>query len=159
MDLHMIITISGIFVGMIILIYGIYSYDKLKKEDDLSDNLTDDNKEMSLKEIKAQPLEESVLSKEEVKQDSEPLVVSEEDKNDVSLDIKEVKPIEIEDSDASNIDDLVTEEQALKVSDTEEVDLTDLDDTLVFDEKTDSKEKPEKDVNDNKSAEVEDLFD
>ena len=65
MDLHMIITISGIFAGMVILLYGIISYDKLKKEEvktldsDKGVSLSDEN----AKEIKKE--EHATLVKKE----------------------------------------------------------------------------------------------
>ena len=135
MDLHMIITISGIFIGMIILIYGIYSYEKLKKEskqstikNDKEDIYSDKSNEIKIEPIQKSSIKEETNSEDDIK-----------GKNNMS---------EINDSKDSKKEESITEESTIKVSETEEIDLNTFDDTLVFDK---NKEKPEK--------EIEDLFD
>lgn len=116
MNLHMIITISGIFIGMIILIYGIYSYEKLKEDetsktkDSISENEQNNNSNIAGEEL--------INNEPEI---NETLKINKHEK---------------EDKDRS----IIEEEPAIKISEIEE---NNLEDTLVFDEK---EENPEKDI-------------
>lgn len=135
MDLHMIITISGIFVGMVILLYGIYSYDKLKKEEDLSKDKDDDSSvKEEVKEEKKEEVAEVKDEKVDVKNESEGEKVK--DAEETTLDNKELS-------------DFMDEE--------------DFDDTLVLDKDKKEEEVTQSVAeipDDNKiTSDVEDLFD
>lgn len=149
MELHMIITISGLFVGMVVLLYGIYSYDKLKKEEQ-TENKNDDssNKEEVKEEIKKDDENTTEVKKEEKVNKEE--ISNDEVKEDKKESKKEVSNIKVEGTNLENkeLSDFVNE--------------ADLDDTMILgnDKKEDVIQNVTEIPDDDKVvSDVEDLFD
>lgn len=172
MDLHMIITISGIFVGMVILLYGIICYDKLKKEEEDSLNSkkvasSDEEKVLDVKNDTSLIKEKS----EDVKKENDISLVKEVDKNEEKENVtfkdndekKKKKILDVKETTASKITPSNPRKETKEISDfmAEE----DFENTLVFD--NDKSIEPTIEVgsvteipSDEKIAsDVEDLFD
>lgn len=143
MDLHIIITILGIFIGMVILFYGIISYDKIKKEE--SKTLGDAKEKSTAKEeIKDMKNEENGISLIESEKEDKKVLSTEEKKAEVKE--KSVLKSKKEDKEIS---DFMDEE--------------DFDNTLVLDKEDDSEAAVESVTEipngENIASDVEDLFD